>query len=493
MKDDPQIIEEIKSNNQAFIHNELRPFLQIKSSTLHRQGIVSAIDYITSYISEFSERIERFEGEMNPLIFAHVTGETPEKLLIYMMYDTQPVSKQEKWLSNPFKGDIRMLPAPLDSLGPCIIARGAYNSKSPLIAFLNVIYLLKKHHCLPISLLLLFDGEEEMGSPTLLKFLKNNREYFKECTDAYYPAFKQDLNGTAVLKLGYKGILSCILKIYTSNLEVHSSYANIVSQPAHILIYVLNNLYVQSTPIDSYQPSSEADSQLNFPYNSFLASSPKIAVECLSKDYRLSLEEKNMINTLGTKKMISQLKAKAGITQNLIYDPKTLLIRYFFHPTFNLSTIKVGYLKKGQKNSIPNSAIAKIDIRFAHQISPKTLFNQIKERITSVLNDLPLKFEIKKGVGYSPSRVPLNSLLVKSLLKTFEICKTSAEIWPLSAAASPLNMIQKKLNISYITGGLGIGGNAHAANEYVQLDSILNARISYHYLLKNYRKFLIDH
>ena len=129
----------IKHNNEEFIENELRPFLRIPSNTLNKEGIVKAVDFIKSYISEFSNDVKEFEGEVNPLLLAKVKGKSDVSLLIYMMYDTQPINNEGEWISEPFEAKVKILPPPLDSLGKCIIARGAYNSKSPLICFLNVI------------------------------------------------------------------------------------------------------------------------------------------------------------------------------------------------------------------------------------------------------------------------------------------------------------------------------------------------------------------
>ena len=77
------------------------------------------------------------------------------------MYDTQPVSQENEWISKPFGAEIKLLQPPLEKLGNCIIARGAYNSKTPLLCFLNIIKILKEYKSLPISLVLLFDGDEE--------------------------------------------------------------------------------------------------------------------------------------------------------------------------------------------------------------------------------------------------------------------------------------------------------------------------------------------
>ena len=463
MDSETNIKEKIKGTNEDFIQKELRPFLKIPSYTLNSDGIITAINYIKSYISDSSENLEEFQGEINPVIMAEIKGNSSSKILIYMMYDAQPINKRNDWIEDPFGAKIRMLPSPLNRWGKCIIARGSYNSKSPLISFLNIIKLLKRENQLPISLLLLFDGEEEMGSPTLLKLLEENKELFQQCKDAYYPAFKQDLDGRAVLKLGYKGIISLKIKVQTINLEVHSSYANVIPNPIQYLIEFLEKIYSKN----------------------------KFIIGSLAQDYKLSKEEKELINALSNKKMIQKIKQKAGIQHVSIETPEEFLYAYLFKPTFNISTLKGGYLKEGIKNSVPNSALSKIDIRFAHNISPHRIYKEIDEQAKKFSKNLHIKIKIKKRLGYGPSRVKSNSIIVKSLLQTFKQLHVEPEIWPLSAAASPLSKIQNELGIHYITGGLGVGGNAHAANEFIQLKSIIYARLAYYHFLNNYSRLLI--
>ncbi|GAI86088.1 unnamed protein product, partial [marine sediment metagenome] len=151
-----KIEEIIRNTNKKFIEEDLTNFLKISSFTLNKEAIIEAKDFIISYISDFCEDIKEIEGEINPLLLAKVKGKIKDSLLIYMMYDTQPVNKEYKWISNPFGAEVTQLPKPLDRLGNCLIARGAYNSKTPLLCFLNVVKILKEEKKLPISLLLLF-------------------------------------------------------------------------------------------------------------------------------------------------------------------------------------------------------------------------------------------------------------------------------------------------------------------------------------------------
>ena len=127
-----------------------------------------------------------------------------------------------------------------------------------------------------------------------------------------------------------------------------------------------------------------------------------------------------------------------------------------------------------------------VDIRFAHDISVNALFQEIKEKIDTFSKGTQSEIELIRNVGYESSRVNKESILVKSLIKSAEVLGVSTELWPLSAAAAPLTKIQRELGLDFITGGLGIGGFAHSANEFIQYDSIINTRMSNYYFLKFY-------
>jgi len=394
--------ELIRNTNDKFIQEDLISFLKIPSYTTNRGAIKEAKEFITSYISNFCENIVEIEGEMNPLLLAKVDGNIKDRLLIYMMYDTQPVNKEKEWVKNPFGAEITDLPKPLDKSGKVIIARGAYNSKTPLLCFLNVVKLLKEAEKLPISLLLLIDGEEELGSPTLLNTLKTKKNLFSSCIDAYYPSIKQDLNGISVLKLGYKGILSLSIKVSSTNSEAHSAFSSMIPNPAQDLIFVLNGIYSEN----------------------------KFNINSLSDPYKMTTKENKIIEDLMESIDLGIIKEKAGIKQTLIDDPKINFIDYLLNPTFNISTLKSGYLENGVKNMVANKAECNIDIRFAHDISVNLIFEEIQRKVNDLTRNLKSRFEIIQNIGYARSKVRKNSILVKSLVDSFKELGFTTQIWP---------------------------------------------------------------
>ena len=125
-------------------------------------------------------------------------------------------------------------------------------------------------------------------------------------------------------------------------------------------------------------------------------------------------------------------------------NKKKAFIDYLFKPTFNISTLKSGYLEEGTKNMTANQAIANVDIRFAHNITIDKIFKEIKEIVNEFSNKSKCNIELIKNIGYEGSRVEKDSVLVKSLIESSKILGVSTEIWPLSAAAAPLSKIKNE-------------------------------------------------
>jgi len=450
----------INNSNKHFIREELIPFLKIPSTTSNPEGISIARDFLKSYISNLVEKTIEIPGIINPLTFSWIKGESNESLLIYMMYDTQPVHKRDKWIVEPYGGEIVVLKQPLDTLGDCIVARGAYNSKTPLMCFLNILRIMKERNQLPMSLLLVFDSEEEQGSPTLLKILHSKKELFHDCIDAYYPAIKQEINGIAVLKLGYKGILSLTMIASTNNNEVHSSFGSMIPNPVNDLISVLNSIYIDG----------------------------KFKINSLKQAYKINQEERDIMNKINYKTSLIAVKKKRGIKQSFTTNNEKSFYNYLFSPSFNISTIKSGFLDGGIKNVVPNYAECNIDIRYAHDIKIETIYQEIEKIVDNYNKNSISHIDLIKNIGYEGSRVKRDANIISSMHKSFEFLNVKYEEWPLSAAAAPLSSIKNELGLNFVVGGLGIGGNAHAPNEFIQVESILNARRFIYLFLQFYAK-----
>src|SRR5262249_6998395 len=154
-------------------------------------------------------KIEELGGEARvvptrgwPVVWGEIDAGAPKTLLLYGMYDVQPF-EGETWITPPFAAEIVDLPRH----GPSLVNRGVFNSKGPLIQFLNVLSAVRAvEGKLPLTVKFMLEGEEELGSKHLPDFVAEHRDRLG-ADFAFFGSYSQDATGKPVMYLGVKGIL----------------------------------------------------------------------------------------------------------------------------------------------------------------------------------------------------------------------------------------------------------------------------------------------
>jgi len=123
------------------------------------------------------------------------------------MYDVQPVEEEAgMWIVPPFSGEI----VSMEPFGKCLVSRGAINTKAPLRAFFNAcqsILKVKGKGKLPVNLIFVIEGEEEIGSLHLLQFVNQHQKQLARADAAFFPEATQNPKGKVIMELGVKGII----------------------------------------------------------------------------------------------------------------------------------------------------------------------------------------------------------------------------------------------------------------------------------------------
>src|SRR5918995_4096846 len=177
----------------------------------------------------------------HPAVLGRIEGDGP-RLLRYGMYDVQPAD-EPGWTSPPFAA----LTAEVPGAGPSVVARGAANSKGALAAFLLAVASARRVSDLPAEIVLLIDGEEELGSPHLPEVISARRDELAAET-AFDLDLTADRRGVAEVYLGCKGIVSFVLSCSGGEWggpvgrALHSSEGVVISSPAWSLVRVLTAL-----------------------------------------------------------------------------------------------------------------------------------------------------------------------------------------------------------------------------------------------------------
>src|SRR5207253_3362615 len=147
----------------------------------------------------------RIETDGHPGVFATLDAGAAKTVAIYFMYDVKQADPAE-WSSPPFSAAIVDRPG----LGKVLIGRGAVNQKGPEAAFLAALHAIRgAGRKLPVNLVLVAEGEEEIGSPHFWQIVQRPevRAALSGCLGVFMPSAAQGLDGVVTISLGAKGIV----------------------------------------------------------------------------------------------------------------------------------------------------------------------------------------------------------------------------------------------------------------------------------------------
>ncbi|NJL32964.1 MAG: M20/M25/M40 family metallo-hydrolase [Chloroflexaceae bacterium] len=258
-------------------------------------------------------------------------AKAPRTLLVYNHYDVQPARREDGWLNDPFAPEIR---------DGRVYARGVADNKGNLLFRLHAI----EAYCaaygsLPLRVCFVIDGEEEIGSPHLTRFVHQHNDLIRADGCIWESGRKGD-DDRPLLQLGVRGILFLELSIHSPANEIHSSWANIVENPSFMLMDRLRRALETLTDAAGRPTFDNLLHDLPTPSEADLT-----LLETVPFDLATFQIERGVL-------------LRDGMT-----TPREALRRLFFEPTCNVCGFSVGYGAPGVKTVIPNRAVAKLDFR----------------------------------------------------------------------------------------------------------------------------------
>ncbi|MFN7101499.1 MAG: M20/M25/M40 family metallo-hydrolase, partial [Pseudorhizobium sp.] len=152
---------------------ELVRIKSISTDPAYKADCRQAAEWLVSTLSEIGFDASVRDTAGHPMVVAHHAGATPDAphVLFYGHYDVQPVDPVELWENDPFAPAIK----DLGEGRKVITGRGTADDKGQLMTFVEACRAYKDvHGSLPVRVTILFEGEEESGSPSLKPFLEAN-------------------------------------------------------------------------------------------------------------------------------------------------------------------------------------------------------------------------------------------------------------------------------------------------------------------------------
>lgn len=215
---------------------EFLRFPSISTDAAHAGDVKACADWLVKTANELGLNAELHETPGQPVVIArneHREGRA--NVLIYGHYDVQPVDPLNLWDSEPFEPEIR---------GGKIWARGATDNKGQMLAhLLGAGKTLKEKGDLPVNLTFLFEGEEEIGSPSLAPFLRENRELLA-CDVIAVSDTGMVAPGMPTLGYGLRGITCGEVVVKGPTKDLHSGlFGGAVANPAAALARLITSLH----------------------------------------------------------------------------------------------------------------------------------------------------------------------------------------------------------------------------------------------------------
>lgn len=430
-----KIMNFIESKWEEYL-NEVLNFLKKPSISATGEGIEETAKFLKDFLKERFEveaKLLRYEG--HPIVYGYMDNNAEKTLILYNMYDVQPVEPLEKWISPPFEARI---------IDGNIIARGAVNTKAPLMAMLLGLDALKNSaDKLPVNFYFILEGEEELGSPSMPKIIEDKKEELSKSDAVYFALPTERPKGKPKIILGNKGIIYLELTIKTSEYDVHSSLVQAHHNPIEIIANLISTL---------------KDKDGN------------ILVDWLYEDVVTPTEEDlKYLHELMEAVDMKELAEMHGI-KKLRKSGKELYVEVYFKPSINIDGIIGGHIGAGTKTITPSSVSLKMDIRLVPNMKPEKTLSKFIEHLE--------KHGFKEWINihvhdmYDWSRTSPESTIAKAARKAYWDLGMKAYTLTTITGSAPSYLFTKKLKIPVVIAGPGYGGRAHAPNEFIEVEGV---------------------
>jgi len=423
MIDTIYIKKHLSLNKEKFIL-ELKEFLEIKSISTdlnYRKEVLKASKFVEKkLISSGVENVKIIPTEGIPVVYGEkIIDPILPTLLVYGHFDVQPADPIELWENDPFKPEIK---------NGKIFARGACDDKAQMLIPIKAFEFLNQSNELHCNLKFLFEGEEEVGSTSLKKFIEDHKNLLKADATLIVDTFMQDEDTPAII-YGLKGITLFELEIEGPKKDMHSGiYSGIYKNPIDELSRLISLMKDTSGNI-------------------------------LIPNFYNGVVPPNHEDLLNIQKCAELDKAN-----------EKMLLRQWFKPSLDINGINGGYNGEGAKTIIPSLATAKISCRLVNGQSPQQIINLIKRFITNNISK-ECSFKFKSRVGCSAVSMTINhSIFMAAELACSQNFINKPVYKKIGGSIPVVNFIDEILGIPCVLLGFGLeSDNIHSPNEHFSL------------------------
>src|SRR3712207_5074646 len=420
---------------------ELKEFLRMPSISARADddgGFRRCAEWVADKLRDAGAEARIMETEGHPVVYAEMGG-GDRTLLSYGHYDVQPPEPLDLWESEPFEPTVR---------DGSLFARGVADDKGDVLARIQALRLyVEDHGPLPFKLKFLIEGEEEVGSPNLAPFVRNNAGLLAADACLWEGSMKDEA-GRPSIECGTKGMAYVELRARGASHDLHSMYGGIAPNPVWRLVQALRTIKDEDGEItlDGFEELIETPSH-----------------EELEAIANIPFDDAALRKLWGVEALDRNLAGEEALRE------------YLLRPTANIAGIMGGYTGPGSKTIVPSEAFVKMDFRLVLGQSPGPVLKLLRDHLDRRgFGDV----EVVDLHGVEAAKTPVGSPVVRTAVGAWEdLGRDDAVVFPTIGGSGPTSLFATELGIPTIMTGnvANAGSRIHSPNESVRLDDYFEA------------------
>jgi acetylornithine deacetylase/succinyl-diaminopimelate desuccinylase-like protein len=429
-----QVWKDYQEQNKDRFLNELLELLRIPSISAKSENkgdMVACAEAVKQRLLEASaDTVTIYPTAGHPIVYGEkMIDPSKPTVLVYGHYDVQPVDPLNLWHSDPFDPTIK---------DGKIFARGACDDKGQFYMHVKALETMVKTNSLTTNIKFCIEGEEEVGSPNLGTFVKENKELLKADVVLISDTAMISMQNPSI-DIGVRGLSYIEVEVTGPNRDLHSGvYGGAVANPITMLAKMIASCH-------------DENNHITIPgfYNDVVEATPEERKLMAAAPY----DEKEYSTDLG----VDKLWGEKGFTTNE---------RTGIRPTLELNGIWGGYTGEGAKTVLPSKAFAKISARLV----PNQSSEKITEKLLNYFKSIaPAGVSVKafEHHGGEPYMTPVDSKAYKAAAAAIKDTFGKDAIPVRGGGSIPIcALFEKELGIKIVFMGFGLDSdNLHSPNE----------------------------
>jgi acetylornithine deacetylase/succinyl-diaminopimelate desuccinylase-like protein len=430
----------LQEHQERFL-NELVELLKIPSisaDSAYKNDVLKTAEAVKISLEKAGcDHVEICKTEGYPIVYGEkIIDKNLPTILVYGHYDVQPADPLELWTSPPFEPVIKKTESHPQG---AIFARGACDDKGQMYMHVKALEFMTKTNQLPCNVKFMIEGEEEVGSVNLSKFVKSNQEKLKNdiilISDTGMIA-----NDVPSITTGLRGLSYVEVEVTGPNRDLHSGlYGGAVANPINVLTKMIASLHDENNHItipgfyDKVENLSKAE-------RAEMAKAP-FSLE----NYKKALD-------------IEDVYGETGYTTNE---------RNSIRPTLDVNGIWGGYTGEGAKTVIASKAHAKISMRLV----PHQDWEDITKLFAKYFESIApkgVKVKVTPHHGGQGYVTPIDNIGYQAASMAYEATFEKKPIPQRSGGSIPIvALFEQELKSKTILMGFGLDSDAiHSPNEH---------------------------